>query len=74
MLEGRRRKQERQIEQLAVHAAWVINHRTPALGEKRRRAIRPAELLGKGGEVAHQFGSVTEFREYMRRRQEARGA
>lgn len=46
-LEGRAKKQERELERLAIHAAWVINNRTPALGEKRRKPITPAQLLGK---------------------------
>lgn len=71
-LQGKRRKAERWLEMLAWHAANVINHRTPAFGEKRRRLITPADLLGKGGgEVAGQFSSPEEFKEYLRRRSEA---
>ena len=46
-VEGRRRAQEQWLELAAIHAAWIINHRTPAIGEKRRKPITPAQLLGR---------------------------
>lgn len=50
-LEGRKRKYKRQRRLLAEHAAWIINHRTPALGEKRRKAITPQQLLGEDEDI-----------------------
>ena len=48
-LEGRRRRFDRQMEMLATHAAWLINHRTPAFGEdvRKRKMLTPHDLLGR---------------------------
>lgn len=71
-VEGANKRLEREMERLAWHAAQIINHRTPAMGEKRRRAITPDELLGRKKQV--RFTSAEEFRSYMRRQQEAESA
>lgn len=68
-IKGRLRAREREIEiaqrLFAWHAANIINHRTPALGEKRRKPVTVDQLLGK---KKVQFTSAAEFRAYMQRR------
>lgn len=62
-------RREADLRLLAIHAAWIINNRTPALGEKHRRKVTPDELLGRPKEVPL-LTSPEEFRAYMRRRAE----
>lgn len=65
-LEGRQKKQDRQLEMLAVHAAWIINHRTPALGEKRRKPISAAQLLGRNADEQRSLeASAAKWRTFL---------
>lgn len=68
-VKGRLKAKEREIELtqrlLAWHAVNIINNRTPAFGEKRRRTITVDDLLGKKRRT---FNSADEFRAYMRQR------
>lgn len=45
--EGHQERLEHEMERLAWHAANIINHRTPAMGEKRRKAVTIDDLLGR---------------------------
>lgn len=74
-LEGREKKLERQMEMLAWHAANIINHRTPAMGEKRRKTITPAQLLGRESEQSLE-ANAAKWKAFVRsfQRSEARGA
>lgn len=73
-VKGRLKAKERELEitqrLLAWHAANIINHRTPAFGEKRRKPVTVDQLLGK---KKMQFASADEFRAYMRQRIEEAG-
>ena len=64
-VKGFNKKKDRELEQLSWHAAAIINHRTPAVGEKRRKAVTPAELLGRKKES---IGSKDEMLAVLRKR------
>jgi len=74
-LEGRQRRFDRQMEMLAAHAAWVINHRTPAFGEdvRKRKMLTPHDLLGRE-RPRSMAASARIWREFIRPFKEARGA
>lgn len=74
-LEGRRRRFDRQMEMLATHAAWLINHRTPAFGEdvRKRKLLTPHDLLGRERPQSLE-ASARIWREFIRPFKEARGA
>jgi len=74
-LEGRQRRFDRQMEMLATHAAWLINHRTPAFGEdpSKRKLLRPQDLYRSKRQRSPEE-SAKIWREFIRPFKEARGA
>lgn len=76
-LEGRQRRLDRQMEMLATHAAWLINHRTPAFGEdvRKRKMLTPQQLLGRDSGPRSAEDSARIWREFIRpfKEQRAKG-
>lgn len=76
-IDGVSRRREHDLERMAWHAAQIINHRTPAMGEKHRRPVTVDQLLGrKKGQVLNvaDFGSAAAFKDYMKRKMMEGGA
>ena len=66
---GDRERSEYEREQLAELAANIINHRTPAMGEKNRKMITVDDLMGKKRPI---ITSKEEFKAQLQARYEQR--